>query len=85
MDLDQSWWSCSKLNRSTKHWADLNGPGWVLSDGCMALTALNGWDKYKVARKVLGSLVTVLAVLENVLVVWSGRRDFESSVIWSDG
>ena len=51
----------------------------------MALTALNRWDKYKVARKVLGSLGTVLAVLENVLVVLSGRRNFESSAIWSDG
>ena len=26
----------------------------------MALTALNGWDEYKVTRKVLGSLGTVL-------------------------
>ena len=45
----------------------------------MALTALNGWDKYKVARKVLGSLGTVLAGLENVLVVSSGLRDFDWS------
>ena len=27
----------------------------------MALIALNGWDKYKVARKVLGWLGTALA------------------------
>ena len=49
----------------------------------MALIALNGSNKYKVAKKVLGWLGTALVVLENVLVVWSGQRDFESSSIWS--
>ena len=47
----------------------------------MALMALNGWDKYRVARKVLDWLGKALAVLENVLVVWSGLRDFESRVV----
>ena len=45
----------------------------------MVLMVLNGWDKYKVARKVLGWLGTVLVVLENVLVVSSGPRDFDWS------
>ena len=50
----------------------------------MALIALNGWDKYKVTRKVLGWLGTALTVLENVLVIWSGLREFDwSSVVRS--
>ena len=45
----------------------------------MALMVLNKWDKYKVVRKVIGWLGTALVVLENVLVVWSGLRDFDWS------
>ena len=51
----------------------------------MALMALNWWDKYKVARKVLGWLGTALAVLENDLVVWSGLRDFDWSKVVRSG
>ena len=43
----------------------------------MALMTLNKWDKYKVARKVLGWRGTMLVVLENGLVVSSGLRDFD--------
>ena len=43
----------------------------------MALMTLNKWDKYKVARKVLGWFGTVLVVLKNVLspgcLEWSER------------
>ena len=45
----------------------------------MALMALNKSDEYKVARKVIGWLGTVLVVLGNVLVFWSGLRDFDWS------
>ena len=51
----------------------------------MALMALNKWDKYKVARQVICWLGTALAILENVLVVWSGLRDFDWSRVVRSG
>ena len=69
MDLEQSWWSYSGRSRSRRLWEDLTGPLWVLND----------WVKYKVASKVLGWRGTMLVVLENVLVVSSGLKDFDWS------
>ena len=43
----------------------------------MAIGIWSGWNKNEIARRGRGEPGTVVVVLDGVMVIWSGLREFE--------